>query len=111
MLKIIDKTKEIDMVIVLARAKINPGMTDDFVNVAQRLVAASRTEPGCISYELLKEERDNAYAFLEHYHDHDAAISHRKTEHVRTLGRQLGEFLEGRPEVITFTSAIEGLDG
>lgn len=90
------------MLIVLARLKLKEGMPGAFVEVAQRLVAASRSEPGCLAYELL-QEGPLQFSFLERYADEDAAQAHRKTEHFKTLGRKLGEFMDGRPDVIRLT--------
>ena len=45
--------------------------------MAQQLAAASRTEPGCLSYELWKEAGELSYAMVERYVDADAAQAHR----------------------------------
>jgi len=87
------------MIVALARLKLKEGTADEFIKVAQLLAAASRTEPGCLAYELLKEG-PLQYSFLERYANDEAVEAHRKTDHFRTHGRKLGDFIEGRPEVI-----------
>ena len=84
------------------KLKIKPGTDAEFVATAQQLAAASRTEPGCLSYELWKGDADLSYSIVERYVDADAAQAHRKTDHYRSIGRKLGEYLDGKPEVIAF---------
>jgi len=92
------------MIVVLARLNIAPGTSEQFLKTAGQLVQASRTEAGCLGYELLVEG-ENRFAFLERYQDDAAAAAHRKAEHYRTLGRKLGEYIAGKPEVLTMTPA------
>jgi quinol monooxygenase YgiN len=90
------------MVIVLARLNVVPGTSEQFLQTAGQLVEASCKEAGVIGYELLGEG-ENRFAFLERYKDADAAAAHLKTDHYRTLGRQLGQYIEGKPEVLKMT--------
>ena len=83
------------------KLKIKPGTAAEFVATAKQLVTASRTEPGCLSYELWKGEEELSYAMVERYRDAEAAGAHRKTDHYRALGRKLGEYLDGKPEAIS----------
>jgi len=94
------------MIVVLARLVIHPASTQQFLHTAGQLVLASRQEPGCLGYELLSEG-EGRYAFLERYRDPEAAQAHRKTDHFRTLGRAMGPFIDGSPQVIQFTGIDE----
>lgn len=87
------------MIVVLARLKIKEGTAQPFIEVAKKLAEASRNEPGMRGYELLRES-DHAFSFLERYVDEAAIEAHRKTDHFRMLGREMGAFLHGKPEVI-----------
>ncbi len=87
------------MIIVLANLNVRADSVSKFVEVAQQLVTASRAEPGCVSYELLRDKEDR-FSFLERYSDEDAATAHRRTPHFRALGAQLGAFLDGKPEIM-----------
>ncbi|CAN7493383.1 putative quinol monooxygenase [Variovorax sp. LjRoot84] len=91
------------MIVVLARLKIVPGTSEQFLQTAGQLVEASCKEAGVITYELLAEG-ENRFAFLERYKDADAAAAHLKTDHYRTLGRQLGPYIDGKPELLKMTS-------
>lgn len=88
------------MNLLIVKLNIKPGTATAFVDVARQLAAASRTEPGCLSYELWKGEEELSYSMVERYTDADAAAAHRKTDHYRALGRKLGEYLDGKPEPI-----------
>ncbi|WP_162600789.1 putative quinol monooxygenase [Paraburkholderia sp. C35] len=94
------------MIVVLATVRIKPETAAPFLSTALELVTATRSEPGCISYELLRGQTESTYSFLERYRDEDSAAAHRKTEHFRTLGKQLGDYLDGKPEVVV----LQGLD-
>lgn len=87
------------MIVVLARLRVKSGSESEFVQVARKLAELSCAEEGSRGYELLREG-EKCYSFLERYVDTEAVEMHRKSEHYRTLGRQLGEFMEGKPEVI-----------
>lgn len=89
------------MIVVAAKLKIKEGSDAQFVEVAKKLVTASRLEAGCAGYELLKED-GGQYCFLERYVSEEAVEAHRKSEHYRTHGRELGAFMDGKPEVSRF---------
>lgn len=91
------------MVIVLARLNVVPGTSEQFLRTAGQLVEASCKEAGVVGYELLAEG-ENRFAFLERYKDADAFAAHLKTDHYRTLARQLGQYIEGKPEILKMTS-------
>ncbi|WP_087733362.1 putative quinol monooxygenase [Paraburkholderia piptadeniae] len=80
---------------------MKPGTSEAFSSTARQLVDASRAEPGCMGYELLKGDADTSYSFLERYRDEEGAAAHRKSDHYRVLGRKLGDYIDGKPEVIT----------
>ena len=86
------------MNLVVVKLKIKPGTDAEFVSTAQQLAAASRTEPGCLAYELWNTSDELTYAIVERYLDPDAMQAHRKTDHFRSLGRKLGDYLDGKPE-------------
>jgi len=86
---------------VVATLKVKPGMEAQFEAVAKELVAkVNASEPGCKLYALHRAETAGTYVFMERYVDQAAVEAHRATEHFRTLGRKMGEFMDGRPEVL-----------
>jgi len=89
------------MIGVVATIKVKPGMEKEFEAVAKELVAKVRAhEPGCSLYALHHAETPHTYVFMERYADQAAVEAHRGTEHFKTLGRKMGEYMDGRAEVI-----------
>jgi quinol monooxygenase YgiN len=85
---------------VVATIKVKPGMEKEFEGVAKELVAkVNANEPGCKLYALHHGEAPHTYVFMERYADQAAVDAHRATDHFKTLGRKMGEFMDGRPEV------------
>lgn len=94
------------MHLAVVKLTIKAGTDAEFVATAQQLAVASRTEPGCASYELWKGAEALTYYMVERYVDADAMQAHRKTDHFRTLGRKLGDYLDGKPEATVLTDNV-----
>ena len=56
-------------------------------------------EPGNKLYALHKTDDVNVYVMLERYEDDAALAAHRAAPHFRELGRKLGDYLDGKPDV------------
>ena len=85
---------------VVATIKVKAGMEKQFEAVARELVAkVNAGEPGCKLYALHRSATPGTYVFMERYVDQAAVETHRGTEHFKTLGRKMGEFMDGRPDV------------
>jgi quinol monooxygenase YgiN len=86
---------------VVAILKVKPGKESEFEAVARELVAkVNANEPGCTLYVLHRGESPGTYVFMERYVDQAAVEAHRATDYFKTLGRKMGEFMDGRPEVV-----------
>ena len=86
---------------VVATIKVKPGMEKEFEAVAKELVAkVNANEPGCKLYALHTTDTPHTYVFMERYVDQAAVDAHRATDHFRTLGRKMGEFMDGRADVL-----------
>ena len=90
---------------VVATIRVKPGMEQDFETVARELVAKVRAnEPGCALYALHRRQEGGegppTYVFMERYRDQAAVDVHRGTDYFKTLGRKMGEYMEGRAEVV-----------
>lgn len=89
---------------VVAKLTIKPGTEKEFEAVAKELVAKVQAgEPGCKLYVLHRGETPNVYVFMERYVDQAAVEAHRATDYFKALGRKMGEYMEGRPEVMRLT--------
>ncbi len=92
------------MLAVIATIKVKPGSDKDFEAVAKELVAkVNAHEPGCKLYTLCRGEAPSTYVFVERYVDQAAVEHHRGTDYFKELGRKMGAFIEGRPEIQRLT--------
>lgn len=86
---------------VVAKIKVKDGQQAAFEAVAGKLAAAvNANEPGCLLYTLNKSDDPLTYVFLERYKDEDAVKAHRGSDHFRSLGREMGAFMDGPPEIL-----------
>jgi quinol monooxygenase YgiN len=86
---------------VVATIKVKPGMEKEFEAVAKELVAkVNASEPGCKLYALHHGEQPHTYVFMERYADQAAVEAHRAADYFKTLGRKMGEYMDGRAEVL-----------
>lgn len=89
---------------VVAKIKVKDGQQAAFEAVATKLAAAvNANEPGCLLYTLNKGDDPTTYVFLERYKDEDAVKAHRASDHFRSLGREMGAFMDGPPDVVRMT--------
>ena len=89
------------MIGILATIKVHEGMREEFETVFLELTSKVRqNEPGNLLYQLTRS-RDDAltYKVLELYEDQDALTAHGASEYFRALGRKMGSFISGRPEI------------
>jgi len=89
------------MLAVVATIKVKEGHAAQFEEVAKQLVdAVNANEPGCKLYTLNKGDDPLTYVFMERYVDEEATKAHRASDHFRTFGRQMGEHMDGPPEIL-----------
>lgn len=89
------------MLCVVATLKVQDGKGEAFEDVFRRLMAKVReNEPGNLCYQLGRSRGEaNTYKVLEIYKDDEAVAAHRGAEHFRQLGREMGAFMAGPPNV------------
>ena len=89
---------------VVAKIKVKDGMGPQFEETAGRLVkAVNENEPDCLLYALYRTDDPNLYVFMERYKDEAATEAHRKSDHFRSIGREMGAFMDGAPEIMRLT--------
>jgi len=89
---------------IVAKLTIKAGMDKEFEAVAKELVAKVRAnEAGCKLYALHRAETPSTYVFMERYAAQAAVDAHRATNYFKALGRKMGEYMEGRAEVMRLT--------
>jgi quinol monooxygenase YgiN len=93
---------------IVATIKTQEGKGLDFEAVFLELTAKVReNEPGNLLYQLTKSRTDeNTYKVIELYKDQDAVTAHGGSDYFREIGRKMGAFMAGRPE-IEYLDAVE----
>ncbi len=89
---------------VIAKIKVKDGQQAQFEETAKRLVAAvNANEPGCKLYALHKTDDPLLYVFMERYDDQAAVDAHRGSDHFKTIGREMGQYMDGKPDIMRVT--------
>ena len=95
------------MVKIMARISAKAGSAAQLRNVLKELARSTRTEPGCISYELFQDEENTLdFVTIEHWRDRQAAEAHLSTPHVAEAFAKAGDFLAQPPAINRFTQII-----
>ncbi|TDQ59562.1 quinol monooxygenase YgiN [Mesocricetibacter intestinalis] len=92
------------MIIVIARFRVKPAATQNFIAECNRLITETRKEQGCISYKLHQDrEQANDFAFIEYWDSKEDLERHSASAHFAEIVPQLAEMCEIPPQVQTFT--------
>lgn len=95
------------MVVLIAKNTVKEGLEQDFLRLARQMVAKTRQEAGCISYELLQDQEDaRVFFFLETYADERAVALHRASEYFQTLVPQIAA-LRVKPSEVSSCTVLE----
>ena len=89
------------MLAMWVKVRIKPELREKFLKAIEAdALGSERDEPGCLRFNVLQDEKDgNVYYFYEVYKDMAALEAHRAAPHFKELGRKLGDYLAGRPDV------------
>ena len=69
---------------VIARLKARPNKVGELRSLLIGLLAPTRKEPGCASYEMLENREDpTEFTFVEEWRDEAALQAHFGTDHIR----------------------------
>jgi quinol monooxygenase YgiN len=84
---------------VIAKIKAKAGSEGELESAFKEMIGKVRAnEPGTLTYALHRSVQDpTVFVFYEVYQDQAAFDAHGKTEHMKTLGAQIGGKLDGRP--------------
>ncbi len=86
---------------VVAFVSVKDGAEDQFVAAARICVAASRSEPGVLHYDLWREQQgERRFVFNELYTDQAAIDAHMTSDHFKAFGMAARDLASGRPIII-----------
>tara|TARA_B100000686_G_scaffold111584_1_gene119011 strand:+ start:19790 stop:20074 length:285 start_codon:yes stop_codon:yes gene_type:complete len=93
------------MVGVFAILKIQEGSNKEFESAARLMEeAVKKNEPGNNYYNFYKGQDDTTYIVMERYNSQEDLDAHSQTEHMKTIGAEMGKYLSGAPEIKVFES-------
>ena len=94
-------------VVVVATMKAKPESVDLVRAACVEAVDAVHAEPGCELYSL-HEADGGTFVFVEQWADADALKTHSTAPGVTTLFAEIGEHLDGAPEIKMLTPIVAG---
>jgi quinol monooxygenase YgiN len=93
-------------VVVVATFKAKPESVETVRAACQRAVESVHSEPGCELYAL--HESDGTFVFVEQWADADALKTHSTAPGVTTMFGEIGELLDGAPDIKMLQPVVAG---
>src|ERR1700720_1621916 len=100
------RLKAMTEVRVIARSVASRGKEDQLRTLLKGMLAPTRAEQGCISYELYESDSTGRFYFDETWESQAALDKHKATPHFKYLEQAIGELLEEPFEVNILTRIL-----
>lgn len=98
---------ENERITVVSRVRAKPGMEDLVKLILLQLVAETRTEEGCLTYDAHQSATDrDVFLFYETWENRDCLERHSETSHIEAFRRQAADFL-AEPSEITLWEKMD----
>ncbi|GAB6153552.1 putative quinol monooxygenase [Desulfosporosinus burensis] len=92
------------MIKVIAKLTIKKGMVEEFKSSIPELVAETRKEDGCITYQLFQDVKNKrVLTFVEEWESMEALQSHMSSKHFQDAMPKLAELQEKDMELSVCT--------
>ncbi|KAJ8605630.1 hypothetical protein CTAYLR_000108 [Chrysophaeum taylorii] len=89
---------------VIMKIEVEGSRLNEFLDIMRRDAVGSRSEPGCLRFDLLEErDKPNSYVFYEVYRNGDAVAFHQHQPHYKACADFTGVV---RREA-TFATAVD----
>jgi len=87
--------------IVIARARVQPGRESEMEAALQTAAATSRTEAGCLVYSVLRGTQEpDLFMTHERWRSEADFALHMASAHVQTLLQTIGPMFAAPPEIV-----------
>ena len=94
------------MIVVVGRVSTDADKREQLTRVAGTVAAASRNEPGCISYRVYEDiDVPNDFVFVEEWENDAALREHFGTAHIAEFMQAIPAAIIGAPDVKFHTIA------
>jgi quinol monooxygenase YgiN len=98
------------MIVVVGRVQTDAGKRAELVRIGQAVAAASRLEPGCISYRVYQDtESEDEFVFVEEWDSDEALRRHFATSHIAVFLQAIPATIIAPPDV-KFHSIASSID-
>ncbi|MBU3157271.1 putative quinol monooxygenase [Clostridium estertheticum] len=88
------------MITIVAKNSIKQGKTEEFKNLAEKLINESRKEKGNVSYTLYQDANDNnIFTFIEEWENEDIIKSHNASTHFTSIVPKFADLIEKKSEI------------
>jgi len=91
------------VVVVVAHVYSQADQIENILPLLQKLTEATRTEPGCVKYEVNQDTADEThFTFIEEWANDEALQLHFQTEHFKQATQQVKPLVAKPIEVIKY---------
>ena len=94
------------MLILTAKLRAKPGRAQDLINLAEQAIGPSRSEMGCITYELLQDPFDQeSFTFFEKWRSREDLELHFKEPHFLEFAVESVKITDGPASLVSYEVA------
>jgi quinol monooxygenase YgiN len=85
---------------VFAKVTVKPDEIERFLKHIDADVRGTRNEPGCVRFDVLRDDsKPNVFYLYEVYRDRAAYAAHNEAPHFKAFFAEAGDTLDGAPDV------------
>ncbi len=100
------------MILVVVKQPVRAKYADDWPDLVADITAATRAEPGCISYDWCRSADDpNLWILVEAYVDRAAGDAHVASAHFQAAMELMPRWLAAAPEIVNVEVPGDGWSG
>ena len=96
------------MLILIAKFKLKPEYIDEFINLSEGMLEPSRSEDGCIHYELLQNPYNpQLFTFYEKWKSQEDLEEHFQKHYFGEFVNNIANLLEEEGDIRTYEAGNE----
>ncbi|OKK22019.1 antibiotic biosynthesis monooxygenase [Streptomyces sp. CB00455] len=89
------------MIFITAKFAVRPEYADQWPEIAADFTAATRAEPGCLSFDWSRSVEDpTEYVLVEAFRDDEAGAAHVRSDHFKAAQQTLPRHLAATPRIV-----------
>ncbi|UJR18464.1 hypothetical protein I4U23_005369 [Adineta vaga] len=94
-------------IVVIANVYARADQMNNILSILRKLTEATRTEPGCIKYELHQDLSDEThFTFIEEWTNEEALQLHFRTEHFKQATEDVKEVIAKPVEILKYKKLL-----